>query len=382
MDFNLSEEQQSLREEIIRFARKELNEGVIERDRAQYFPHDLWMKCGEMGLQGLPVPVEYGGSGLDPLTTAIAMEALGYGCEDGGLTFAIAAHLLACVVPVWKHGSEAQKKRYLPGLCNGGLIAVNGITEAASGSDVFSMATTAMATDTGYMLNGSKTFSSNGPVADLALIYASTDAEKGYRGGISAFLVEKNTPGYRSGQRFEKMGLRTCSIGELVLEDVQVPADAMLGEIGTAAVIFAESMAWERICLVACHVGTMERLLEQAINYARTRKTGGQPIGKMQAISHRIADMKIRLEATRLLVYRAASRLGDSWEIDLDAAIAKIHASEALVKTAMDTMQILGGYGFMVDYGVERVLRDAMASTIYSGTSEVQRNIIGRWLGL
>lgn len=382
MDFDLSEEQQSLRDEIIRFARKELNDGVIERDRAQYFPHDLWMKCGEIGLQGLPVPVEFGGSGLDPLTTAIAMEALGYGCEDGGLTFAIAAHLLACVVPIWKHGSDAQKKRYLPGLCNGGLIAVNGITEAASGSDVFSMATTAMVTDTGYMLNGSKTFSSNGPVADLALVYASTDAEKGYQGGISAFLVEKNTPGYRSGQRFEKMGLRTCSIGELVLEDVQVPADALLGEIGTAAVIFAESMAWERICLVACHVGTMERLLEQAINYARTRKTGGQPIGKMQAISHRIADMKIRLEATRLLVYRAASRLDNSWEIDLDAAIAKVHASEALVKTAMDTMQILGGYGFMVDYGVERVLRDAMASTIYSGTSEVQRNIIGRWLGL
>lgn len=382
MDFNLSEEQQSLRDEIIRFARKELNDGVIERDRAQKFPQDLWMKCGEIGLQGLPVPAEYGGSGLDPLTTAIAMEALGYGCEDGGLTFAIAAHLLACVVPVWKHGSDAQKQRYLPGLCNGGMIAVNGITEAASGSDVFSMATTAMETDTGYMLNGSKTFSSNGPVADLALVYASTDGEKGYRGGISAFLVEKNTPGFRSGQRFEKMGLRTCTIGELVLEDVQIPADAMLGEKGTAAVIFAESMAWERICLVACHIGTMERLLEQAIKYARTRKTGGQPIGKMQAISHRIADMKIRLEATRLLVYRAASRLDDSWEIDLDAAIAKVHASEALVKTAMDTMQILGGYGFMVDYGVERVLRDAMASTIYSGTSEVQRNIIGRWLGL
>lgn len=382
MDFNLSEEQQSLREEIIRFARNELNNGVIERDRAQLFPRDLWLKCGEMGLQGLPVPREFGGVELDPLSTAIALEALGYGCEDGGLVFAICAHLLACVVPVWKHGSPAQKERYLPGMCNGSLIAVNGTTETASGSDVYSMTTTARREGNQFVLNGAKTFSSNGPEADLALIYAATDKDKGYRGGISAFLVEKGTAGFRNGQRFEKMGLRTCSIGELLLEEVRVSEGALLGDLGTGALIFSESMAWERICLVASHVGTMARLLDQAVEYARTRKTAGQPIGKLQAISHRIADMKVRLEASRLLVYKAAAQIGETWEIDREAAIAKLHTSEALVKTAMDTMQILGGYGFMVDYGVERALRDAMASTIYSGTSEVQRNIIARWLGL
>ncbi|MEN8167520.1 MAG: acyl-CoA dehydrogenase family protein [Pseudomonadota bacterium] len=382
MDFALNEEQRILREEIIRFAKKELNDGVRERDQQQSFRHDLWLKCGDMGLQGLPVPESCGGIGLDPLSSAIALEALGYGCEDGGLTFAVCAHLLACVVPVWKHGSEEQQQRYLPELCTGRLIAVNAMTEPGTGSDPFSMATTAVPDGDGFRINGTKTFSSNGPVADLAVVYAITDREKGFHGGVTAFLVEKEENAFQASQKFEKMGLRTCPISELVFENTYVPKDAVLGKVGAGPTIFLESMDWERICLVASHIGTMERLLEKAIDYARTRKQRGQPISKFQAISHRIADMKVRLEASRLLTYHSAWQLDRSKNVSMDASITKVFVSESLVRSALDTVQILGGYGFMVDYEVERVLRDAVGSTLYSGTSEMQRNIIGSWLGL
>ncbi len=382
MDFSLNDDQRTLRDEIVRFAQAELNAGAGERDREQNFSHELWRKCGKMGLQGLPVSKEYSGVGLDPLSTAVALEALGYGCHDGGLTFAICAHLLACVVPVWKHGSDEMKRRYLPGLCDGSLIAVNGMSEAGSGSDAFGMATRAVADGGGFRINGTKTFSSNGPVADVALIYAMTDADKGSHGGVTAFLIETDTEGFHKGQTFEKMGLRSASIGELVLEDVRVSADAVVGTVGAGGAIFSQSMDWERACLVATHVGTMERLLEQVIDYARTRKSGGKPIGKFQAISHRIAEMKVRLETSRLLTYRSAWRLDRSRSVNLDASMAKLFVSESLLRSALDTVQIFGGYGFMADSGVERVLRDAVGSTIYSGTSEIQRNIIAGWLGL
>jgi alkylation response protein AidB-like acyl-CoA dehydrogenase len=346
-----------------------------------------------MGLQGLPVPEEYGGIGADPLTTAVALEAFGYGCRDGGLVFAVCAHVLACVVPIWKHGSEAQKRRYLPGLCDGSLIAVNGITEPGSGSDVFAMKTRAEPVGRadsgadggaggGFVINGTKTFNSNGPVADLAVVYAVTDPGKGYHGGITGFLVERGTPGFAAGQQFEKMGLRTASISELVLEDVFVPAEAVLGGLGGGAPIFAQSMDWERTLLVATHVGAMQRLLEQAVEYARTRTASGQTIGKFQAVAHRLADMKVRLEAARLLTYQAASRLDRDRRVGLDACIAKLFVSEAFVQTAMDTVRTLGGYGFMAEYEAERALRDAVGGTLYSGTNDIQRNIIARWLGL
>jgi len=303
----------------------------LERDREQIFPHKLWLKCGEMGFQGLPVPEQYGGSGLDPLSTAIALEALGYGCHDGGLVFAICAHLLACVVPIWKFGSEDQKGRYLPGLCDGNLIAVNAMTEPGSGSYAFSMSTRAEPNGDGFRINGTKTFSSNGPVADLAVVFAITDPEKGYHGGVTAFLVEKGAPGFQVGQKFEKMGLRTCLIGELVFEDVHVPSDAVLGGLGGGSAIFAHSMDWERICLFASHIGTMERLFERSIEYARTRVQFGQPIGKFQAISHNIADMKVQLEAARLLTYKAAWNLDMTRTVSLDASMAKLFVSESLV---------------------------------------------------
>ncbi len=382
MDFAFSDEQRLLRSEIIRFAERELNAGVRERDSGQIFSRELWQKCGEMGLQGLPVDEEHGGIGADPLTTALALEAFGYGCHDGGLVFAVCAHLLACVVPVWKHGGEELKQRYLPGLCDGSLIAVNGMTEPGSGSDAFSMSTTAVPDGDGFRINGNKTFSSNGPVADVALIYAMTDKEKGYHGGVTAFLVEKDTPGYEAGQKFEKMGLRSCSIGELVLEDVYVPAEAVVGKVGGGSNMFTESMDWERICIGATHIGKMEWLTELAIDYAKTRTAFGQKISKYQAVSHRIADMKMRLEAARWVTYKSASRLGRARDVAQDASITKLLVSESLLTSAMDAVRVLGGYGFMAEYDVERVLRDSVGSTLYSGTNDMQRNIITRWLGL
>jgi alkylation response protein AidB-like acyl-CoA dehydrogenase len=382
MDFSFTEEQTILRKEIVRFAHLELNSGISERDRHQIFPRDLWLKCGAMRLQGLAVPEEYGGSGLDGLSSAIALEALGYGCRDAGLVFAIGAHLLSCVIPIWKFGTSEQKDRYLPRLCDGTLIAVNAMSEPGSGSDAFAMTTRADPVGNGFRINGTKTFSSNGPVADLALVFAITDGDKGYHGGVTAFLVEKGTAGFRTGQKFEKMGLRTSLIGELVFEDVYVPRDAILGGVGAGAMLFTHAMDWERVCLFASHVGTMERLMETAIEYARTRTQFGQPIGKFQAISHRIADMKVQLEAARLLTYKAAWRLEQTRSVSLDACIAKLFVSESLLNVALGTVQIFGGYGFMVDYEVERALRDAVGSTLYSGTSEMQRNIIARWLGL
>ena len=296
--------------------------------------------------------------------------------------FAVCAHLLACVVPIWKHGSEEQRRRYLPQLCNGRLIAVNAMTEPGSGSDAFAMKTRALPDEDGFRINGTKTFSSNGPVADVALVYALTDPAKAYHGGVTAFLVERGTPGFKQGQTFEKMGLRTCAIGELVFDDARVSADSTIGQLGAGAGIFSQSMEWERICLAACHLGTMERLLEQAIEHARTREAFGQRIGKFQAVAHTIADMKVRLEAARLLTYRSAWRLDRVRNAPLDASMTKLLVSESLVQTALETVQLLGGYGFMVEYEAERALRDAVGSTLYSGTSEMQRNIIASWLGL
>ena len=382
MEFSFTEEQKLLRDNIVRFAREVLNPGAAERDRDQTFSRELWRRCGEIGIQGLPVPEEYGGSGVDPLTCAIALEALGYGCRDGGLVFSLCAHLLSCVVPLWQHGNEAQKRRYLPGLCNGTLIGVHAMTEPGSGSDAFALRTKAERDGAGFRINGTKIFISNGPVADLVIVFAMTDAAKGYHGGVTAFLVESGTPGFSAGPKFEKMGLRTSPIGELVFTDLYVPEEAILAGVGAGSALFTASMDWERICLFASHVGAIERLLETAISYARTRTQFGQAIGKFQAVSHRIVDMKVQLEAARLLAYRAAWRLGHARNASLDASMTKLFVSESLVQAALATVQVHGGYGFMAEYEVERALRDAVGSTLYSGTSEMQRNIIARWLGL
>lgn len=382
MDFSYSDEQKILRESITRFAQRELNDGVIERDRDQVFSRELWRKCAAIGLMGLPVPEAFGGSEFDALTCAIALEALGYGCRDGGLVFSLSAHLLACVLPIMTHGDDAQKRRYLPGLVDGTLVGMHAITEPGSGSDSFAMRATARLDGDEWELNGTKTFISNGPVGDVCILFAVTDKAKGYHGGVTAFIVDRGTNGFAASQKFEKMGLRTSAVGELVLEQVRVPASAVLGSVGGAAAIFATAMDWERILLVAGHVGTMERLLETSVKYARTRTQFGQAIGKFQAVAHKLADMKVNLEAARVLLYQSAWRLTHQRNASLDASIVKLFVSESLVKAALDAVQVHGGYGYMAEFEVERALRDAIGSTLYSGTSEMQRNIIARWLGL
>jgi hypothetical protein len=382
MDFSLTEEHVLLRENIVKFSREVLNEDLIERDREQTFSRDLWRRCAEIGIQGLPVPEEYGGSGCDALSTAIGLEALGYGCRDGGLTFSLCAHLLSCVVPLWLHGNEEQKRRYLPGLCDGTLIGVHAMTEPNSGSDAFALRVRAEPDGQGYRINGTKTFISNGPVADLVIVFAMTDPKKGFHGGVSAFLVESRTPGFSVGAKFEKMGTRTSPFGELVFDNLYVGPEAVLEGIGAGSALFTDAMDWERICLFASHIGAMERLLEQSIAYARTRMQFKQPIGKFQAVSHPIVDMKVRLEAARLLTYRSAWRLGRVKNVSMDASMTKLFVSESLLSTALATVQLHGGYGYVTETEVERALRDAVGSTIYSGTSEMQRNIIARWLGL
>jgi len=382
LDFEWTPDQSTLRDKIIAFARKKLNDDVVDRDRAATFPRDLWLECGVLGLQGLPVAEELGGGGFDPLSTAIALEALGYGCRDGGLVFSICAHLLGCVVPVWKHGNDVLKRRLLPSLCDGRSIAVCAMTEPTSGSDAFAMSTRAEPVGDGFRIDGTKIFGTNAPVADLALVYAVTDRRKAPHGGITAFLVRTDAPGVRVSQRFEKMGLRSSPLGELVFDGAFVSADSVVGEVGNGTVVFSESMDWERIGLAASHVGTMQRLMERAVEHARTRTSAGRTIGKYQAVSHKIADMKTRLEASRLLAYRSASRIDRSHRRALDASIAKVFVSEALVQTALDTVQILGGYGYLTEYEAERALRDAVGSPLYCGTNEVLRNVIAGWLGL
>ena len=382
MDFTFTPEQDLLRREIIAFCRASLNDGMIERDRQQTFSRERWRECARMGLTGLPAPLDHGGGAADPLTCAIALEAFGYGCTDHGLVFSVCAHVVTSVISIAKFGSGDQKRRYLTPLCDGTSIGIHAMTEPGAGSDPFAMRTRAVKDGAGWRINGSKTFVSNGPEADVIIVFALTDPAAGFHGGVTAFLLERGTQGFATGKKIEKMGLRTSPFSELAFDDVWVADEAVLGGVGGGAGVFAHSMDWERICLFAAHVGQMERLTEQAVKYARTRQVAGKPIGKFQAVSHKIADMKVRLEASRLLMYRSASRLDTTRGVSLDAAMTKVLVSESLVQTAADTMQIFGGYGYATEYEIERALRDAFGAKIYSGTSEIQRNIIASWLGL
>jgi alkylation response protein AidB-like acyl-CoA dehydrogenase len=380
MNFDWSREQLEYREAVLAFARS-LPDDVTARDSSHTFSRDAWTRCAEIGIQGLPVPEEYGGSGADATTIVLALEALGYGCKDNGLIFALNAQMWACEIPLVRFGSDEQKRRYLPALCDGSTIGGQAMTEPSSGSDAFSLATTAEKSHASYVLNGSKSFVTNGPEADLVVVLASTDRSRGF-GGISAFIVERGTPGLSIGQPLEKMGLRTSTMSELFLEGCEVPAESMLGQPGAGMAIFNMAMLWERGCILAGAVGAMERQLERCIAYARDRKQFGQPIGKFQAVSHRVADMKVRLETGRLLLYRLASLLERGKATPLDAALAKLHLSESFVQSSLDALQIHGGYGYMTEYELEREVRDAIGTRIHSGTSDIQRNIIAGLLGL
>ncbi|MGH9369262.1 MAG: acyl-CoA dehydrogenase family protein, partial [Thermoanaerobaculia bacterium] len=340
-----------------------------------------WKRCADLGLLGLPVSREYGGMGLDCLTTARALEALGNGCPDGGLGLTLGAHLLACSMPIELHGTAEQKQTYLPKLCSGEWIGANAITESEAGSDAFALKTRALKDGNDYVLGGEKTFVTNAPVADLFVVYASTRPEWGFL-GISAFLVERDTPGLLVGQPFEKCGLATSPMSSLYLDDCRVPDSHRLGAEGMGGSIFQASIGWERSCLFAFWLGTMDRQLDEVIQHARSRHQFGRPIGANQAISHRIADMKLRLESARLLLYRACWERSRGHPSDLFTSLAKLAVSEAFLQSSLDAAQIFGGSGIVREVGIERYVRDALPGTIYSGTSEMQREIIARALGL
>ncbi len=382
MDFSLTKEQELFRDEIVKFARERLNQGVTEREVASQFDREGFMACAEMGLLGLAVPEQYGGLGMDVVSCMVAMQALGYGAEDQGLAFVVNTQLWTCELPILHFGSEAQKQNYLPRLVTGEIIGGHATSEPNSGSDAFAMQTKAELKDDQWIINGTKTFITNAPIADVLIIFASTGASRGFGGGISAFLVETNTPGVTIGQPLHKMGLRTSPMSEVILEDVVVPQSAMLGKKGAGAAIFSSEMEWERSCLFACHLGAMERQLEKCVEYAKDRKQFGQAIGKFQAVSNRIANMKMRIEVGRQMLYKVGWLKDQNKRAVLEAAIAKLYVSEAYVQSSMDAVVIHGGYGYMNEYDMERMLRDSVGSVLYSGTSDIQRNIISRWLGL
>jgi hypothetical protein len=381
VDFELTDYQQSLRQSVVEFAQRELGGDVVERDRDATFSRELWAKCAALGLPGLPVPAEYGGSGADALTTIVALEALGYGCADNGLVFSLNAHMWACEIPIVHFGTEEQKRRYLPGMCDGSLVAAHGMSEPGSGSDAFALITTAAESDGGYVLNGTKTFVTNASEADLYVVFATIDRSLGFA-GVTGFLVERTNPGLSIGRPLSKMGLRTSPMSEVVLTDCEVPEHALLGEPGGGMVVFNDSMLWERSCILASTVGAMERQLEQALSYARERKQFGTAIGSFQAVAHKLVDMKIRLETARLLVYRLGWMLDSGRPAALDSALVKLHLSESYVHSSLDALQVHGGYGYMTEYGLEREVRDAIGSRLYSGTSEIQYNIAARSMGL
>lgn len=381
MDFSWSKEQLALKNNVVEFAKKELNEGLIERDKNAEISLENWRKCAKMGILGLPIPEAYGGIDEDVVTTMLVMEGLGYGCKDNGLIFAMNAQLWSVQMPILLFGTEEQKQKYLPGLSSGEIIGAHGMSEPDSGSDAYSLRTRAERVDGGYVLSGTKMFVTNAPVCDMAVVFATVDPSKGIS-GVTAFLVDKGTPGFTISRELDKMGLRTSPMGELIFQDCFLPEANRLGKEGVGVSIFASSMEWERSSILASHIGAMERQLEETIKYARTRKQFKQPIGKFQSVANRVADMKVRLETARLLLYKVAWSKKAGKNAVMDAAIAKLYLSESFVESSMDAIRVHGGYGYMTEFEVERDLRDSIGGVIYSGTSDIQRVIIARMLGL
>lgn len=381
MDFAWSEEQRQLFDAVADFAGKQLNENLVENDRHAVFNRAGWQRCGEFGIQGLPVPEEYGGLGRDALTSVGALERLGYACRDNGLVFSLHAHLWTSALPLVAFGTQEQKAAHLPGLCDGSRIGGNAMSEPESGSDAFALRSRAQRKGDRWVLNGQKTFVTNAPVADLLVVFATIDPAKGQH-GVTAFLVDTHAPGVEVGRPLEKMGLRTSPMAEVFFADCEIPEDRLLGKEGGGANVFSYSMAWERSCILASAVGSMQRLLEACLRHARERKQFGEPIGKFQHVAGRIVDMKLRLETARQMLYHGAWQRSRGKLAMLEAALTKLHLSECWVRCCEDAIQIHGGYGYMTEYELEREMRDALGSRLYSGTSEIQRTLIAGLLGL
>jgi alkylation response protein AidB-like acyl-CoA dehydrogenase len=377
----LTDELQRLQDSAVAFARQALTHDVIAADAAGTFNHDAWKRCADFGVLAMPIPKEYGGLGLGLSSLLVVMEGLGYGTRDQGLLFSLNAHLWTNSIPILQYGTPAQREQYLPGLCDGSRIGANAASEADAGSDIFSMRTRAVPDGDAYVLNGTKMFVTNAPVADLFVTYATVDPALGAT-GITALVIERDTPGLTISRRLHKMGLRTSPMAEVIFEDCRVPVAQRLGREGRGVEVFECSMEWERGCILASCLGVMRRQLEDCVRHARERKQFGRPIGKNQSVANRIVDMKVRLDSCRPLVYRIGWLKDQKRDARVEAAVAKLYVADCYLKSSLDCVQVFGGYGYMTEQEIERDVRDSVASMLYSGTAEIQRNIIASGLGL
>lgn len=381
MDFSWSEEQLEFKQAVIEFAQRELKADLIELDKHGQLARENWQKCADFGILSLPFPEEYGGAAEDIMTTMLTMEGLGYACKDNGLIFGMNAQLWSVQMPIFLYGTEEQKQKYLPRLCSGEIIGAHGMSEPDSGSDAYSLRSRAEKVEGGYVLNGTKMFVTNAPVSDMAVVFATVNPKRGMW-GVTGFIVENGMEGYSISRDIEKMGLRTSPMGELIFQDCFVPEENRLGAEGIGARIFHSSMEWERACILGSHVGAMERQLEESIRYVNEREQFKQPIGKFQTVANRIVDMKLRLETARLLLYKVAWLKKQGKPATMEAALAKLYLAECFVASGLDAMRVHGGYGYMTEFEIERDFRDAIGGIFYSGTSDIQRNIIANLLGL
>jgi butyryl-CoA dehydrogenase len=378
MEFSFTREQLLFKNEVVRFARKEIVPRVQAHELTATFDLEAFRKMGEFGLLGLHLPEQYGGGGADVVTTVLAGEALGEAGVDGGLALSYGAHTFLCADTIHKHGTDAQRDTYLPRLISGEWIGCMGLTEPNAGSDVASMTTTAIKKGDTYVLNGSKIFITNGPNADVAVIYAKTDPDQRHA-AVSAFLVEKGTPGFAAGPPMKKTGCTTSQTSELFFSDCVIPEQNVLGNIGDGFLMAMETVEWDRSALLAPMVGAMRYALAKSSAYAGQRVQFGRPIGKFQATKHKLADMKIFLEAARLLVYRIAWCKDQGRPLNhLEAAVAKLFVGDWILAPSNSAMLLFGGYGYCHEYEVERIFRDSRLAPIGGGTSDIQKKIISK----
>ncbi|PWK16342.1 acyl-CoA dehydrogenase [Tumebacillus permanentifrigoris] len=378
MNFQLTQDQQEIRKLVRNFALKEVAPTAAERDEKEEFSHEIFKKMAEIGLTGIPWPEEYGGAGMDFVSYVIAVEELSRVCASTGVTLSVQTSLAGW--PLYAFGNEAQKQKYLRALAEGTSIGAYGLTEPGSGTDSGGMRTNAVEKDDHWLLNGSKIFITNGGVADIYVVFAVTDAEKRTRGGITAFIVEASYPGFSVGKHEKKLGIRASTTTEIIFEDVKVPKENVLGQVGEGFKIAMMTLDGGRNGIAAQALGIAQGALDHATEYSKQRKQFGQSISNFQAIQFKLADMATEIEAARLLTYQAAWLESEGLPYSKQSAMAKVFASEVAVKAASEAVQIFGGYGFSREYPVERFYRDAKITQIYEGTSEVQRMVISRHL--
>ncbi len=376
-NFDLGETADMLRESVGGFAQAEIAPRAEEIDRTNTFPRDLWPKMGELGLHGITVEEEYGGSGLGYLEHCIAVEEVSRASASVGLSYG--AHSNLCINQIRRNGSEAQKRKYLPRLISGEHVGALAMSEPGSGSDVVSMRTRAEKKGDRYVLTGNKMWITNGPVAETLVVYAKTDPDAGAR-GISAFLIEKGMKGFSTAQKLDKLGMRGSDTCELVFEDCEVPEENVLGQVGKGVNILMSGLDYERVVLAAGPLGIMQAALDVVLPYVHERKQFGQPIGTFQLVQGKIADMYVMMNACKAYVYAVAKACDRGETTREDAAGAILIAAEKATQISLDAIQLLGGNGYINDYPTGRLLRDAKLYEIGAGTSEIRRMLIGREL--